>query len=450
MASASRLAAAAYWLLYAGAVLGALAGAPHLTAAAAAALAVFLILEAPRAPVSQGLLAGGLAALGLALGAAAGEGWLALRQGLERTLPLMVLFAAVAFLNRPALASPAFRRVGEAMVRQPPGRRFLMVSLAGSLIGAVLNLAGLYLVLNLLGRQPEPRLERRLSMAAMRGFSAAAAWSPFFVAMAVVLVTLPGLGWPQVAPGGLAVAAVLIAVAYGLDRLTRGPRPAATAPPPRLPRPELAATLLVFALLAVPVLALAERADLSIPFAIGVVAPLVALGWQARLAGRRRAVAAAGHLLREHARRLPSLRGEGLVFTGANLLGAGVAAYLNPDAVAAALAALAPAPEAALALLLAALTLLGAVGVHPVVLVVVAGQVLPPAALGVPAWLMGATLLAGWCLGTAASPFSGTVMQVSRFLRRSPWQVAWRWNLPYVAAAYVPVAALLALMGRMA
>lgn len=450
MTAVRRLSAAAYGVLYVGAVAAALLELPALTAAASAGLAVFLVLEAARVPRSQLALAGLLAAIGLALGAMAGQGGRTLTLGLERTLPLMVLFAAVAFLNRPALASPSFRKVGESMVRQPPGRRFLMVSLAGSAIGAVLNLAGLYLVLSLLGRQDDPRLERRLTMAAMRGFSAAASWSPFFVAMAVVLVVLPDLRWPQVAPAGISVAFVLLAVAYGLDRLTRRPRPAKRAAPPRIPGPALAGTLLVFALLALPVLLLSELGDIGIPFAIGAVAPVVALGWQAVLAGRRGAGAEGWTLLREHAARLPALRGEGFVFTGANLLGAGVAAALDPAQVSQVLAALSLGPDLGLVLLLSALTLLGAVGVHPVVLVVVAGQVVAPEALGVPAWLMGATLLAGWSLGTAMSPFSGTVMQVARFLKRSPWQVAWRWNAPYVLIALVFVCALLVLLQHVA
>lgn len=421
----------------------ALTGSDALRLAAAACMVGFVALELPQVQWAQRLAGGALLLGGLAAGWQHGTLAAVALDGASRALPFLVLFAAVMTLQVPALASPAFRTLGEAVVRQPPGRRYAMLALAGHGLGAVLNLAGLQLVASLIDPETEAPLRRRLTLAVMRGFSAAVCWSPFFVGMAVVLTVLPQTSWLQVAPVGALAAAALLATAWSADRLAR-PRPTATAPRPSAPKVGAAVWLRVagvFLALGVPVVGLGEGVDLGIAIAIGLVAPSLAFIWQARLPRRAGAAGAAG-LARTVASRLPGLRNEAVLFLGATVFGTGMAALVGDAAPAAAapVAGLA-APIKVVALTLAGTALAG-LGIHPVVLVIVVGQILPPAALGLPAATVALILVVAWGMGTAMSPFSATAMQVARLLSVSPFRVAWAWNARYC----LPAAGLAALL----
>ena len=149
--------------------------------------------------------------------------------------------------------------------------------------------------------------------------------------------------------------------------------------------------------------------------------------------------------------RLPGLRNEAALFLAATVFAVGVSHAVGPDALAGSLG-LADWPAALRTAALAALgTLIGGLGVHPVVLAILVGEVLGPAALGLSPLAVALLLAVVWGMGTQMSPFSATVMHVSRMLDVSVFRVAWLWNAPYclpaaalAGAAVAGVAALLA------
>ena len=455
-ASRRRVATAA---LYAGVYLLTLADALHphpwLSGIAAAGLLAFVALELPEVRPAQRAAAAVLMLAGLAASWSVG-GWSAaaadLVDGTRRALPFLVLFAAVMGLQIPALHSPSFRRLGEGVVAQPPGRRFVMLALAGHFLGAVLNLAGLQLVASLFDPDMRPRLRQRLTIAVVRGFSTAVLWSPFFVGMGVILTVLPGVSWLSVAPIGFALGLALVALAWGLDRLTR-PRPAEPADrPPHdtagLPR-AAGGVATVFLALAVPVIGLAEGAGLSIVIALGLVAPPLALLWRRRLAAHAHGAPAPPPLLATVVGRLPSLRNEAALFLSATVFAVGLSHAVDGAVLQGWLAA----PGLPTALRTAALTtlgtLLGGLGVHPVVLAILVGEILTPDVLGLTPVTVALILSTAWGLGTQMSPFSATVMQVGRLLDVSVFRVAWLWNAPFclpgAALAGLAIGALTAL-----
>jgi hypothetical protein len=415
---------------------------PIVAGVAGVGLMTFVVLQLPaiRTPqrvASAVLIAGGLAAAWSRGGA---PGALAdLLAGAERALPFMVLFAAVMCLQVPALVSPSFRQLGERVVAQPPGRRYLMLAFAGHYMGAVLNLAGLQLVASLLDPQMRPTLRRRLTLAVLRGFSAAVMWSPFFVGMGVILTVVPGVSWLQLAPAGLLLGGGLVLAAWALDRATRGPREPVD-PQPATPDGDPGAAALgvlaVFLALAAPVVVLSEGVGLSIVIALGLVAPTLSVGWAWLL--RRRRAADPAPVLASVTTRLPGLRNEAALFLAATVFAVGVSHAVEPDALAGALGLTDwPAGLRTAALALAG-TLLGGLGVHPVVLAILAGEVLGPAALGLSPLATAMLLAVVWGMGTQMSPFSATTMHVARMLDVSVFRVAWRWNAPYC----LPAAAL--------
>lgn len=420
---------------------------PWLSTFAAAGLLAFVALELPRISTAQRivgglLLIGGVAAAWWSGGAihAAND----ILEGTRRALPFLVLFAAVMCLQLPALASPSFRRLGETVVVQPPGRRFLMLAFAGHFLGAVLNLAGLQLVASLLDPGMRAGLRRRLTTAAVRGFSAAVLWSPFFVGMGVILTILPEVSWLQLAPYGFALGTTLVLLAWAIDRTTRRRVPASSRDLPRPPagpaaRP-LAGVVTVFLALTIPVIGLHEGGDLSIVIALGLIAPPLALLWHLRLTSLQDsdAAQASKSFVSSVFERLPGLRNEAALFLAATVFAVGLSNAIDGNLLSAWLTQLDwPVPLRTAALATTG-TLLAGIGVHPVVLVILVGEILTPEVLELPAVAVALLLAVAWGLGTQMSPVSATVMQVGRLLDVSVFRVAWIWNAPYC----LPAAAL--------
>lgn len=450
-------AAAVYAGIYILTLIDAFVGADSVGVAAVCGLALFVVLEARHVHAMHGAAAALLGACGLAAAFWAGgltaSGHAAF-EGFHRALPFLVLFAAVMTLQGPAMASPSFRAIGESVVRQPPGRRFLMLAFAGHYLGSVLNLAGLQLVTSLFGADMDTPLRQRLTIAVLRGFSTAVLWSPFFVGMGVILTVVPEASWLTVAPAGLPLGAALIALAWVYDRAIRRPRAAtptsaaagasehAAAHTPAGPdggwlRPARGAAA-VFLALAVPVIALSEGGGVSIVIALGLVAPPLALAWQARLKASGVTQTRPAGVLRDVIVRLPDLRNEAVLFLGATLFGVGLSGAVDADALARLGAGDHVALWAKVPLLATAGTLVAGLGVHPVVIAIVAGAVLPPEVLGMSPSAIALLLAVIWGLGTQMSPFSATVMQVARQLDVSVFRVAWLWNAPFC----LPAAAL--------
>lgn len=415
-----------------------------LAVVAVALLVVFLALEYRRAKGVQQIVGAVLFALGLGLGLAIGRPWGVAFDGLNRSLAFMALFFAVAWLQVPAAQSPSLRAVRDAIFAQPPGRRFLFLSLGVHGLGAFLNLAGPALLSDMIARQKDPETRRRLSKALTQGFTSASSWSPFYVAVAVVMIAVPQVSWIQIAPYGLVLGAVMIATSFGLDRLTlqRGPeeRPS-SAPAGGLPYGTKRRVVTVLLSLLVLVIGLVEVAGFSIPIALGIIAPPFAIVWQRFIVGP---IPPVGGAERELVRRvvggLANLRSEAIVFASANVFGVGVADWLGPDRVSAWLSGIGMSPDVGLIALMAVIVGCGFIGLHPVILVILAGEVLPPATLGVSPQAMALALLAVWGVSTVVSPFSATILYISRVSEVSAYTLAWRWNSAYGLVATVLLA----------
>ena len=66
------------------------------------------------------------------------------------------------------------------------------------------------------------------------------------------------------------------------------------------------------------------------------------------------------------------------------------------------------------------------IGLHPVVLVILVGTVLPPEVFGMPPVVMALVMLGTWGLSTTSSPFSGTTLVVARLTGENSFRLAWR------------------------
>lgn len=428
-------------------IVDALFGVRSLGAVAMALALLFIAWEAPRAPRIQQVVGTVLATLGLLIGFGAGDLAGVFLSGVRRTLPFFVLFCSVVWMQAAAARSPAIQAVRDFAAGQPPGRRFLMISLFAHVLGAAFNLAGISLLASMISQHSDRSVRIRLAKALTQGFSSCACWSPFFVGTSVILSMLPGVRWVQIAPIGFAIAAVLILANWWLNKTpVTAPEPGASAP--KLPAwavRNLAVTLLIlFSLLIGSV----ETTGISIPIALGLVAPAFTIVWnQAANAAVSEGALGPRAFAAEVIARFANLRSEAILFTSANIFGAGISLAIPQDTVGRLLDAIAIPVDVRILLLAMFISLCGAIGLHPVVLVVLLAHVLPPAVLGVPPEVLALILLATWGLGTSVSPFSATTLYVSRLSGESIWTVAWRLNLPFGLAA-TAISAILVILVR--
>jgi len=288
-------------------------------------------------------------------------------------------------------------------------------------------------------RPKDRQLKDRLAVALMVGFTSASAWSPFYVSVTVVLAALPGLKWVDIALPGLIIGLVVVALTALIDRVfVRGARPRPN-PGPKVEDANWRKLSMLLGALMISVIALESYFHLSIPVVLGLLAPPFAILWLYISKGREHE---APGLPRRVVASFPGLRGEALIFIGANLFGTGVSRVLDPAAVAGVLH-IASWPDFAKPVALAAFIIFAAgIGLHPVVLVILVGSVLPPEVFGMPPLIMALVMLGTWGLSTTSSPVSGTTLVVSRLTGEDSFRLAWRRAPLYTLSGALVVAAI--------
>ncbi len=404
---------------------------------------VFLVMEFSRAPPLQrnvGLL---LFGLGAAAAWAGGDLAGALTDGLERSQIFLVMFFAVMWLREPAVTSPSLRALRDAVVAQPAGRRYPILWLSGHFLGSVLNLAALSLLSSMVSEQKDARLRKRLSIGLMLGFTTASTWGPFYVSISVILSAIPGLSWFEIAPLGLGLSVFLLAVGWSYDRIFLREKPVGGSirHGQRLTLGTIGGAGIVLVQLIVLVMGAHELMGLSIPIALGVMGPPFAIAWawvQVQDGGRW--ANGARPLIRRIFANLPELRNEAIAFVAASVLGVGVSKVLPPATIGAALADYGIHPDLVVVAIVFGMSLLGMAGLHPVVIAILVGEVLPPDVIGIAPEVLAIALLGVWGTSTMVSPFSATTLFMARVVGLPSHVIAWRWGPPVIALTTCVVA----------
>jgi len=435
-------ATAALLLVIAGSIGRAVWGSPEAAAAAAAGLLLYLLLEG-RGANRKGrimLALGGLAAIAALLTLPAAPALL-LKAATEAAA-IIGLFTALGFLREAAETSGLVQRCGEWMVRQPPGRRYAVLTLGSHVISLVLNFG----VLSLLGIMVakgntveaaggEPRIvairSRRMLSAILRGFALMTVWSPLSVSFAVVQTAVHGLAWQVLLPlqGGLAV--LLLLLGWWVDRLefpASSRRFGPGEPGAWLPLLHLGGV--IAAIVAAAMLA-AEMASVRMVIGAMIVVPPAALVW---LAVQRRGLVSAGRDLgRRLLSSLPGFRNEVAMLGGAMFLGIVVSAFIPPAATARAIGALGlPAPLLLVALALGVM-ILAQFGVSQIISVTLIGGALSDLQnLGLHPLAVASGLMGAWALSACSTPVGAAVLTVARIGEVPVLQVARQWNGTFV------------------
>nr|WP_300999906.1 hypothetical protein [Halomonas sp.] len=356
---------------------------------------------------------------------------------------------ALSLLRLPAYRSRLVRRCGEAMLLQPPGRRYPILSAGSALFGIILNIGVLNLFAGMIEKSNtltaaqgrtwvRQARQRRMMLALLRGFSLAPLISPMGIGVAVVLSNLHELRWIDLAPYVIGAALLIFLVGWAVDHLT-GPNPGARShgrPAPSLV--PLGQFCLLLSSIVTLVFVLSWGLDLRLPIAALLGAPLSAmawLAWQRRRLGLSGGPAAAVSLWRKLPWLVTPIGNEVVVLGAAGYIGHLCVALIPIASLGPLLAIVEPlgAANAVLAMLL--VVGLAQVGVNPIVTVTLLVGLLPALAIeGLTPALIGSALMVGWALALMSSPMTASMLILSRFTGVASTHIGYRWNARFLLA----------------
>ena len=375
-----------------------------------------------------------------------------LASGLERMAFLAAFLALLGTLRSAASEAPEIIRAGRFLTAQPPGRRFVAMNCGGHIFGLLINLGGLAVLLEMTRRSLEdPRVQmppdlrewklRRMTTATLRGFSLIPLWSPFGLGMNVLLLSMPGLAYWQVAPLGMAAAVLFFGWGWFLDWLAapRGPIPAYSRAVPDPSDGRAVFRLLQHVLfLAVMVLGVHHALKVSFQSALLLAVPAYSLVWAA-VNGRNTPAGSIAAMRRTTAitiARLPAGAAEIGVFASAGLLSVLALEVLPIEMVQTYVADLIGAPWQMVVLLTLSMFVLATAGLNPIISASVLGSLVTQ--LHVPGLsdTAAALCLAGtWSCVMGFTPLMTTVAYAGALIGRPPALVGLRWNGIYCLTA---------------
>lgn len=387
-----------------------------------------------------------------------------LTQAASRMIYLPAFVAVLALLRAAASASDVIASAGRHLVNQPPSRRYLALSFGGHIFGILFNIGGLALLVDMTKRANtlaaaggEQRVvdwrERRMTSAILRGFAGIVFWSPLGVAFNMLLASIQGLAWADVAPIGIGCTVAFIGLGWLFDRL-QSPR-GGTAETRREPRGARAVAAVVGHVALVSALTGAAEYALALPFqtVLLIVVPLYGFGWAlaSRLAAfdpspLRRTAAV---LVDNGIARFPSYANEIAVFAASGFLGVVLVALVPREIVQGFFASLALPPGILAGLLAVSVTVLGFLGVNPLITVAILASAVSSVDIpGLSKTALALALAAGWAPTVVASPLNSSMVMTATLIGRRPWQVAVEWNGVFAATALAITVVLLALLVR--
>ena len=387
-----------------------------------------------------------------------------LLQALDDAGMLIGLFTALNMLRDAAQSSALLQRCGSVLVRQPPGRRFLALSLGAHLVGLVLNFGVLPLLgtmvvrgnsLAAAGGDPEivAIRQQRMMTALMRGFALMTVWSPLSVSFAVTEAVVPGVNWARLLPLQGLLTILLLALAWGLDRRAfpprlvvpqggRDPEPGDGAAVGKMLALVLGVVGLSVAMAHLVHVRLIEGAMVVVPVAAWLwlavqraLPSLSAVGWGRALVG---AVPELGRRLRVS---LPEARNEVAILGGSLFLGSLLGSWIPSSALAWLVETL-HLPALALAIMLSfSVIVLARLGISQLITVTLIGHALSHlTGLGLNPAVLASGLMAVWSLSICVTTVGAAVLWIARMSDVPIAKAGWGWNAAYVVIGAVVVA----------
>jgi hypothetical protein len=407
------------------------------------------------------ILLAGCAAIGIF--AALQPGGIAiLGAGASRMVYLPTFIALLGLLRAAASASTMIALAGRHLVNQPPSRRYLSLSFGAHFFGVLLNIGGLALLVEMVrdantlkAAGGNERIvawrERRMTAAALRGFSAIVFWSPLGVSFNLLLVSVPGLTWAEAGPLGILGATAFILLGWIFDQVQK-PKGFQRQERQRIAGGMLAVAALIGHVAAISVATgfVERELDLSFQTALLVAVPVYAFLWALgiSMASARPAPvkASAAILIDKGVAAFPGYANEIAVFAASGFLGAALVALVPQDAMRAFFHTI-PLPPALFACgLCLSVAAMGQIGLNPMIgATILASAVASVDMPGLSKTAIVLAIAAGWTCSVISSPFNSSLVMTASLVNRRPGEVAYKWNGLFTLAALLLSCLVLAL-----
>lgn len=427
--------------------------------ALAVASALFIALEGGHAPTAVRRTSLVLVAITVCLLPLIDAPWQALQRGIRIGGLIASLLVTVNLLSRVALRIARVRDVVGGLYRLPPQRRYLGLTVASQFFGGLLGLAGIAMMMEMAARETDMTDAQKVSAfsAIARGYAAVSLWSPIYSNMSIALALYWGPDWVGVLPYVLAVSALLMGLGLLIDRFDRSSRsvpdaPAAAARPVQQAGPLLRQALPVVAamLCFLGFMVLASR-QLALPISAVIIASAPVAAWllSVRLAspGRRR-LAQGTRMLGTDFLGFKAMVGEVMMFFASGCAGTVIASAIPPAWTGTVGQWVAGSPMLGSLFVSAAIVLLSATAIHPMLSAVLIGSSFSPELLGLPVVAHLCAVLAGWGLAIIVTPFSVLSLMASRYSGIPILVISLRANLVFVTLAVLVSSLLLGGMSR--
>lgn len=416
--------------------------APFLSYLAIGFMVASLVCFAPQIKRSgQIFLAIGLALLFLAMGVL--DDWHdALLVALLRASFIAAFFTSLSTIRSAAITDTGILECGRFLVNQPPGRRYLALTLGGNLFGLLLTYGSISL-LGALAKENadrEPNLEirghrtRRVLIAIQRGFISTLPWSPLAFASAITLPIVPGATWSAAAPLTIVSGFILAGTGWALDTAFK-PR-LSIQPPQRGPAEgqwfsHMKPLYLLLAILVSSTAAVHLLTGVRIFGVVMTLVPLTALIWVALQHRSRK------NPLRNLGRRalgftttdMPNLKSELVILVMAGFIGSLGAATLSPFMGEMGFNFAAVPTWLLLLCIFWVVPITGQFGMNPILSVSLFAPLLPtPEVLRIDPAIIVCAFTSGWALSGVTSPFTASVLLIAALGKVSPTYVGLNWN----------------------
>ena len=364
-------------------------------------------------------------------------------KALTRAAFMAFYMVSLFFLQSASIGSPLVRRSGEALVDQPPGRRYLALSAGGVILGQLMSLGALTLLGAMIRQGVENSSNvkargirlRRMSLAMLRGFGTIPMWSPITITMAVVLTALPGVSWIQIFPYGVALAFIQLGSGWLLDRFDparKGQKPAAGGSSLWVMLP------LVYLVILLPVAGWGLSLVLGIDMlkAILFLLPFMSMVWiTIQQSGNQIWVRLKGvwkQLNSSILPAMPAMRTEIAILASSASLGVLLVPLLNVEWFGELITQTGMTGGQVLTVAMWIIVLISIMGVSPLISVLVIAEILPRlggidiAPLSIAVMAVGA-----WSISVNIAPFATPVRVTGLAIQRDPVLVGLRWNAVY-------------------
>ena len=408
------------------ALTGAGYGPPIWWAGIAAWLAALLLWgELARKQQHQALLLAGIGflAFGIALMRGNRPAWLG---PLTQNTALLGMLASVSFLQLLGTSD-------DEETPLPTGKLALFRTAIGThLLGAVINLSGLYIVAERIGAQGKPNLDQAALLS--RVFLAAALWSPFFAAYAVAMTYAPGANAFGVAVSGILLALVLIGLAVH-DIITASDDRALGFVGYPMQRSAFYLPGVLVLLVGAGHWIFPQWSTLTVIS----IAALMAVGVASIF--RQGLCAGCQSIARHAGQRLPGMAGELILFLAAGCFASGLGALIGESELWMPFTKFGTVEAA---LVLAIMVVLAAIGIHAIVSITVIATWLAP--LDPSPTLLAMVFVQSWAVGLVVAPTSGTILSIQGRYGLSALSLV-RKNFRYCLKAYAAAVFCLAIVG---